>query len=541
MTLAIDRRLLLKAGVFGLGALATPGAAALLQATGFTHNVASGEPRQRSVMLWTRYVPGAGARGRLAWQVSPTADFSAVTASGTVTVEARHDWCAKPVASGLDPGRWYYYRFVDAQGRVSPVGRTRTLPDGPIERFRIAAFTCANLPYGWFNAYAHAAGRDDLDLLVHLGDYFYEYENGRYPAAAQAMADRIVEPAGETVHLADYRLRFAAYRADPDLQRLHQRFPMIVMWDDHETANDSWSGGAENHQPATEGPWSARKAAAMRAYREWLPVSEQSWESYDIGALATLFRVEERLTARSRPLDVVAALQGRTDAAAALAAFRDGPWRDRRRTLLGGEQEAWLAGAMARSVQAGQSWQLLAQQVVMGSLFLSSEVADLLARSGAEQVRRLAAAGLAASRAGIPFNLDAWDGYPAARDRLLGTAAAAGANLIVLSGDSHNGWAFDLEQDGTPVGVDLGVLSVTSPGIEAYVGRAAPEEVARAIRAANRPLAWADTSRRGYLTLELTPDRAVGEWHLLDTVRTRSISLARTHRMTVRHGTNRFA
>lgn len=541
MTLAIDRRLLLKAGALGLGALASPGAALLLQATGFTHNVASGEPRQRSVMLWTRYVPGAGASGRLAWQVSASSDFGALAASGTVTAEARRDWCAKPVASGLEPGRWYYYRFVDARGRASPVGRTRTLPEGPVERFRIAAFTCANLPYGWFNAYGHAAARGDLDLLVHLGDYYYEYERGRYPTAAQAMADRLVEPAAETVHLADYRLRFAAYRADPDLQRLHQHFPMIVMWDDHETANDSWSGGAENHQPATEGRWSARKAAAMRAYREWLPVSERSWESYDIGTLATLFRVEERLTARSRPLDVVAALQGRADAAAALAAFRDGPWRDPRRTLLGGEQEAWLAGAMARSVESGRRWQLLAQQVVMGSLFLSSEVADLLARSGAEQVRRLAAAGLAASRAGIPFNLDAWDGYPAARDRVLRAAAAAQANLVVLSGDSHNGWAFDLAQDGAPVGVDLGVPSVTSPGLEAYVGRAAPDDVARAIRAANRPLLWADTSRRGYLTLELTPERATGEWHLLDTVRTRSIALADTHRMTVRHGTNRFA
>ena len=539
--MAIDRRLLLKAGAFGLGALATPGASALLQASGFTHNVASGEPQARSVLLWTRYVPATGRSARLQWQVSPTRDFSVVVAGGTVSADPAHDWCVKPVARGLEPGRWYFYRFVDAQGRFSPIGRTRTLPEGSVEHFRLAAFCCANLPYGWFNAYGHAAARDDLDLLVHLGDYFYEYERGRYPAAAQAIADRVVEPAGEAMRLADYRLRLAAYRADLDLQRLHQLFPIVVMQDDHESANDSWAGGAENHQPATEGPWSARKAASMRAWREWLPISDRRWQSYEIGDLATLFRVEERLTARSRPLNFGTALGGRGDAAAALAAFRDGPWLDPRRTLLGSAQETWLAGAMAQSVRSGRKWQLLAQQVVMGSLFLSAELGEMLAQNPSEDIRRLAAAGLAASRAGIPFNLDAWDGYPAARDRLLRSAQAAGANLIVMSGDSHNGWAFDLERRGTPAGVDLGVPSVTSPGIEAYVGRAAPADVARSVLAANRPLRWADTSRRGYLTLELTPGQATANWHLLETIRTRSTALADTASAVVRHGTNRFA
>ena len=541
MSVSIDRRLLLKAGAFGLGALATPGTAALLQASGFTHNVASGEPEARSVLLWTRYVPAAGASPRLDWQVSASRNFVAVVSAGTVTAQPAHDWCVKPIASGLEPGRWYFYRFVDSQGRLSPVGRTRTLPEGPVDRFRIAAFSCANLPFGWFNAYGHAAARDDLDLLIHLGDYFYEYERGRYPAAAQAVADRVVEPAGEAVRLVDYRLRFAAYRADPDLQRLHQLFPMILMWDDHESANDSWSGGAENHQPATEGRWSDRKAASMRAYREWLPVSDRRWQSYEIGDLATLSRVEERLTARARPLDFGAALQGRRDAAEALAAFRDGPWQDSRRTLLGSAQETWLAAEMARSVRSGRKWQLLAQQVVMGSLFLSAELGEMLAQNPSEEIRRLAAAGVAASRAGVPFNLDAWDGYPAGRDRLLRSAQAAGANLVVLSGDSHNGWAFDLERGGTPAGVDLGVPSVTSPGIEAYVGRAAPADVAHAVLRANRPLRWADTSRRGYLTLELTAGQATADWHLLETVRTRSTNLADTARAVVRHGTNRFA
>ena len=539
--MSVDRRLLLKAGALGFGALACPGAAALVSARGFTHNVASGEPRARSLMLWTRYVPAGSDGAWLDWQVSARRDFASTVAAGSIRAEAEQDWCVKPVADGLEPGRIHYYRFLDSRGRSSPVGRSRTLPEGPVERFRIAIFSCANLPFGWFNAYAHAAARDDLDLVVHLGDYFYEFERGRYPSAAEALAGRLIEPAGEAVALADYRLRYAAYRSDLDLQRLHQNFPMVMMWDDHESANDSWSGGAENHQPASEGDWSVRKAAAVRACREWLPLSANASESYDVGELATLFRPETRLTARSGPLDLGAALRDRRDVEAALAEFRDGPWRDPARTMLGLSQEAWLADGLRRSVRRGSRWQVLAQQVVMGSLSLSEELAGFLAADAAEEARRRTALGLAASRAGLPFNLDTWGGFPAARERLLAAAREAGANLVVLSGDSHNAWAFELDSGGDPVGVEMAGQSVTSPGFEAYAGRTDPAAVARAVVARNRELRWAQTSRRGYLTLELTPERAVGEWLFLDTVRARSTALAGRHSLSVRRGDNRFS
>ena len=306
MTIALDRRLLVKAGAFGLAALSTPGLARILTARGFTHGVASGEPAANSVLLWTRYV-GSGET-RLRCELAEVQDFRKVAGGGEVIASPARDNCAKVVVGGLQPGKWYFYRFIAPDGTMSEVGRTRTLPVGAVERFGIGLFSCSNMPFGWFNAYAHAAAREDLDLVVHVGDYFYEYKQGEYPA--HPMAGRVIEPANEIVSLADYRLRYASYRLDPDLRALHARFPMIAQWDDHEFANDAYKDGAENHQSETEGPWSVRKAAAEKAYREWMPVSDADWGSYEIGSLATLFRPETRVSSRMKQLDLGDAFKG---------------------------------------------------------------------------------------------------------------------------------------------------------------------------------------------------------------------------------------
>jgi len=540
MSLEVDRRLLLKAGALGLGALAAPGVAQLLAGRGFTHNVASGEPGPRSAMLWTRYVPEAGASGRLRFEVARDPEFGRIVARGTAEANPDRDFCVKPVARGLRPGTWYFYRFRDTVGRFSPVGRTRTLPEGPTARFSIAIFSCANLPGGWFNAYGHAAARDDIDLVLHLGDYFYEYQEGRYPRGTPSLPGRVLAPQSEVVQLADYRLRYAAYRADPDLQRLHQMFPMVMMWDDHESANNSWAGGAENHQSETEGPWAVRKAAAMRACREWLPVSQGPWESYEIGDLATLFRPETRLTARTQPLSYAAALTGGQNPVAALTAFRDGPWRDPARTLMGPAQERWLAEALRRSVRQGTKWQVLGSQVVMGPTALAPEVAGWLTEAASAELRQQIALGVAAARLGLPLTLDSWDGYPAARARLLRAALDADANLLVLSGDSHNAWAYDLSLEGAAAGAEFAGQSVTSHGYETYLPWVAPAELARAMVAFNPALKWAELGRRGYLTMALTPERATGEWLFLDTIRQRSTAIAARHRMSVARGANRL-
>ncbi|QYU68995.1 alkaline phosphatase D family protein [Leptolyngbya sp. 15MV] len=297
-SIPLSRRNLFRLGALGAAGLAAP-VAARDWGTGFTHGVASGEPGQDRVMLWTRHA--GAAEVALEWQVAEDAAFTRVVSGGSALASPERDWCAKVVAGGLAPGRWYYYRFIAPGGTMSDVGRTRTLPEGPVPRWRMAVFSCANIGFGWFNAYAHAAEADAFDLAVHTGDYLYEYPEGSYPDADQRLPGRAIWPAHEIVQLADYRLRHATYRADPDLRRLMQLYPMVLGWDDHESANDSWHGGAENHQPETEGSWDARKAAAIRAYREWLPVSDEPWAAYEIGDLATMFRLETRLTARSQP------------------------------------------------------------------------------------------------------------------------------------------------------------------------------------------------------------------------------------------------
>jgi alkaline phosphatase D len=539
MPLILDRRHLLQLGAFGAGALALPGVAEALTARGFTHNVASGEPSQDSVLLWTRYM--ASGETRLTVEVSETDSFDRVAASAEATAHPDRDHTVKVTVSGLRPGRWYYYRFRGPGSAVSPVGRTRTLPDGPTGRFALGVFSCSNLPFGWFNAYGHAAARSDLDLMVHLGDYLYEYPRGNYPTLEQTLAGRLLEPAGETIHLADYRLRHAAYRADPDLRRLHQNFPMIAMWDDHEITNDPWRDGAQNHQPESEGDWAVRKAAAVRAYREWMPVSDDDYAEYRIGDLATLFRPETRLVGRDKQLDRDAPIAGQSDLRAALTAFRDGPWQDSARSMLGAEQERRLADGLRQSVAQGVRWQVLAQQVIVGSLAAPLDSANWPRPNATDPaVIERVRIGLLASSLGLPSGLDRWDGYPAARARLLRSAQDAQANLVILSGDSHNAWAFDLDHEKQPAGVELAGQSVTSPGYEALLPAMSPRDVERAMIGRNAQLKWANLERRGYLTVELTPARATGEWLFLGTIRERSTALAGQHRLSVEHGRNRF-
>ena len=542
MSVTLERRRLLQLAAFGAGAVALNGRAyaQIVEARGFTHGVASGEPQAKSVLLWTRYVPPAGGSAQLRWEISQSDDFQTVLLGGAAEASGERDYCVKAVAGGLKPDRWYFYRFRDSRGQLSPVGRTRTMPQGRARHFKLALFSCSNIAFGWFNAYAHAAERKDLDLAVHVGDYFYEYEPGRYPLAAETVRPEVLEPRHETIALADYRLRYAAYRSDPDLQRLHQALPMIAMWDDHESANNSWQGGAVNHT-TNEGTWEDRKAAAIRAYHEWMPVAEAEPRSYDIGRLATIVMPETRLTGRSRPIDIRFVAQGKTDIAAALTRFRDERWQDPARTMLGADQEQWLTAELKASRHRKATWQILAQQVLMGPVAIPFELESWVPAGAIREDKARAQLLVAASRLGLPMNFDSWDGFPAARERLFQASLTADANLLVLSGDSHNAWANDLVHGTTPVGVEIGGQSVTSPGNERDLPHLPPGAFSRALVSRNPHLKWANNHQRGYATVELTPERATAEWLFLATVRQRSTAIAATHRMTTLAGSRRFA
>ncbi|MFL0355045.1 alkaline phosphatase D family protein [Erythrobacter sp. GH1-10] len=500
--------------------------------SGFTHGVASGEPGSESVMLWTRYVGEQDLY--LAFEVSETPDFTAVVAEGSARASAETDWCGKAWADGLRADRWYFYRFVAPDGTMSDTGRTRTLPEGPTDRFKLAVFSCSNFGFGWFNAYAHAAEAGDCDLALHLGDYIYEYGAETYPSNSQANPARGLNPASEIVALADYRLRYATYRTDPDLRRLHQILPVISVWDDHESANDSWKDGAQNHQPETEGEWAVRKAAAKRVYREWMPVSDEPYAAYDIGDLATLFRLDTRLEGREEQFSLAKVLDGATTpeaAAAVLTGFRDGAWADPDRQLLGAAQEQWLGEGLAASKSRGVTWQVLVQQVLMGNLKTPPSIIGAISDDMPEFVRQRLLGAALASSVGLPANMDAWDGYPAARERLLKASLDADANLVVLAGDTHNGWAFELGMDGAKAGVEFGVPGVTSPGLENSLPAVAPQDFARSLVQTNEGLKWADTSQRGYMAVELTPARAVTEYRFVESIKTRSTRLAGTKRV----------
>ncbi|MFM1887103.1 MAG: hypothetical protein RL026_2260 [Pseudomonadota bacterium] len=522
------RRRLLQATLLGLGARSLPGLAALLPVRGFTHGIASGEPSPRSLLLWTRFVADQDTPLRI--EVATDARFRRIVGGGSTLALAERDFTARLTIDGLQPGQDYHYRFTAPDGTHSPVGRARTLPEGEVRRFGLALFSCANLPAGWFNAYAHAAARDDLDLVVHVGDYLYEYAQGVYPDAKSSLPRRLLVPAHEMVTLTDHRRRYACYRADPDLQALHARHAMVAQYDDHELANDAWRDGAENHQPASEGDWATRRDIALRVWQEWMPVSDAPWTRYDIGSLATLFKAETRLAGRSPPLVP----------REPLVAFRDTEWRDPRRTLLGTVQEAWLHQGLTESRRAGVRWQVLAQQVVMGELRMPPEIAGWLPPDAPAYLQRGVALGTAAAREGLPFNLDSWGGFPAARERLLRAALSTDSRLVVLSGDSHNAWGNDLMVDGEHAGVEFACQAVSSPGYEGYLPRTAPADLAAALRRTNPGIAFCETSRRGYLSLQLTPTEATGTWHFLHTVRERDTGLATEARRITRGGSRRL-
>ncbi len=448
----------------------------------FYHGVASGDPLQDAVVIWTKVTPEEATEYLVVtWEFSTDPDFLNVIQSGTFTTGPSRNYTVKVDVSNLTAGSEYYYRF-SALDRTSVVGRTKTAPADP-RRLKFAVVSCSNYEFGYFNAYGHIGQRDDIDAVIHLGDYIYEYGVGRY---GDSTTGRFNLPPYEIVSLEDYRTRYSLYRLDPDLQSVHNNHPMIAIWDDHEIANNSYETGAQNHQE-DEGPYEERREAAVRAYYEWIPIRESGelYRKFDFGALADLIMLDERLEGRSRPLDSLA----------------DPALMDASRSMLGEEQVLWLKEQLSTSQS---QWKIIGNQVIFSYLNWGYEP-------------------------NFTINLDSWDGYPVEQQEIADFIRDID-NVIFITGDTHSSWAFEVTTDpfGSydqetgegAVAVEFGTTSINSANSnERFDTDTVLIHEERIVNSAINPhLKYANLRDHGYLLLSLTEERATASWYYVPTL-----------------------
>ncbi|MEA5304861.1 alkaline phosphatase D family protein [Vibrio parahaemolyticus] len=503
-------------------------------AVSFEHGVASGDPTQTQVIIWTR-VTTAASYVDVSWQVASDMEFSNVVQSGVFTTDTGRDFTVKVDVQNLNANSQYYYRFMVGE-MMSEVGQTQTLPEDGVEKASMAVVSCANYPAGYFHVYREILNQHEqspFDVVLHLGDYIYEYGAGGYASEDAAALGREPSKGTECITLDDYRKRYAQYRQDADLQALHAKLPMIAVWDDHELANDTWKNGAENHQD-DEGSFIDRRAAAAAAWTEWLPVRENTFSNmliyrqFSFSNLVNLMMLDTRLVGRDKPLDYFSLSAPTMEAIGGLVAQS----RSADRELLGTEQLAWL---MNEFNTHDAKWNVLGQQVLMSRMELPSSVMTAMFQLFTSTEEKKTEALLAVNTAitgyladpsadpiSLPYNLDAWDGYYVEREKVYQLAKASSGNFVCLAGDTHNAWASELKDvSNNPIGVEFATSSVSSPGLEEYL---ALDPVAIAQMEYTLPhlvseLQWADIKQRGFMRVTFTADAAQSTWYLVSTIK----------------------
>ncbi len=494
-------------GVVGPAALPYPAPAAV--APFFAHGVASGDPLPDAVVLWTRVTPtqaatpgsGRGPRVSVRWEISELADFGELTASGALVTGPDRDHTVKVEAAGLKAATDYYFRFTAGQ-HESPVGRTRTAPalDADVSELRFGVVSCANWQAGYFTSYRHLAQRDDLDAIIHLGDYLYEYQPGKYSMGHNNHDVRRHEPPREIITLADYRERHGQYKTDPDLQALHAALPFIVTWDDHEVCDGNWAKGAFEHQK-NEGSFAARRKAAQRAYDEWMPVrisgtaavgdGTRMYRRLQFGNLADLSMLDLR-TYRSERVDA-----------------DDPAVDDPDRTITGERQLGWLEGQLSSTPVR---WKLIGNPVMVAPVLLPP-------RPEVEQYALSQTVSFTPLEPSAP-NTDVWDGYTADRRRLLDHLVSEQIDDVVfLSGDVHTAWANDVPAaNGVSAATEFVCSSISSNNVDDFIG-AAPRTISLALEAAiqmeNPHVRFVNLDDHGYCVLQVTRARAQMDWYAI--------------------------
>ncbi|WP_445456240.1 alkaline phosphatase D family protein [Flavobacterium sp. HNIBRBA15423] len=505
----------------------------------FPHGVASFDPTHNQVIIWTRYNTNK-LEAKIYWQVAYDNNFESVFRSGEVITDNTRDYTLAIELQNLEADRKLYYRFFNQEDRsVSVTGETITLPVST-DTIKLAVCSCSNYPAGLFNVYK-AMANSNADIIVHLGDYIYEYGQGQYGTNEYTTSlDRAHEPANEILNLSEYRTRYKQYRSDKNLQLAHQKKPFICVWDDHEIANDTYKDGAENHQ-ANEGNFNARKADAIKAYSEFLPLrsndSSLIYRNFNIGNLVNLIMLDTRVIGRDKQLDYVNYI----DATGNFNSTNfQADWLNPTRTLLGTTQRNWLISQVTGS---SAHWQVLGQQVLMGKMFIPAEMLlSLSAVVGGSQAAlqqfqqtltelvtiklrylngdpTLTSAEIARITTVLPYNLDAWDGYPVERELLY--SSFAGKKVVCLAGDTHNAWYTNLvANNSNEIGKEFATSSVTSPGLEYYLGIDASSITGfeNAMQILIDDLNYINASDRGYLTLTFTTNNVESKWNFVNTI-----------------------
>lgn len=477
----------------------------------FNHGIASGDPLEDRVILWTRVTPKQPGPLKVILEISERANFSKIVFSKSLQTSSLKDYTIKYdfLASKhchSDKGFFYRFRAGDA---ISEIGKSKTFSKNTA-KIKIGIFSCSNYPAGYFNAYQAAAEKNDLDLWLHLGDYLYEYPMGGYATNNAEKLGRTPNPLHEMITLSDYRQRHAQYKLDQGSQALHKNSPLIAVWDDHEFSNDTWKRGAENHsEDGAEGDFYARRSAAIKAYYEWMPIREQKnkrriFREFAIGKLIHLIMLDTRQYARDKQIQPKDYL---SKSGFNQAKFYD-DLNSNNRDLLGSEQLNWIENSILKSSAV---WTIFGQQVLMAKL----KFPDLSKMIKAGDIPSFIKPFLKFLGLGIPSNLDAWDGYPEDRKKLYQLMGDAGKRFISLAGDTHNSWVSELQNhNGEKVGVELGTPSVTSPGITDVLNLNEREFVESIIEI-NKELQWMDPANRGFLSLDVKKDSILATFNFI--------------------------